>query len=232
MKVVFLDVETTGLDPSKDRVVEIGAALYCAVQERVLRAINFLVNDDTIKISEEITAINGISQAMLDESGVDFHSVLPLLTDNFVDKATYLCAHNAPFDRAFLEAELKRFNYAVWEKPWIDTSVDLPLPKTITTRKLTHLAAEHDFVNPFPHTAMSDVLTMQKIFSKYSFGKIVERQASPNVLVTALVDYANREKASSKGFRWNAEKKKWQKNLKQTDFIVEQPVWDFEVQVE
>lgn len=231
MRILFLDVETTGLNPLEDRVVEIGANLYCTDTKRTLRSCSFLTTDDTIKISPQITAINKISQEMLDKNGVDFKSVLPLLTDNFVRRSDFLCAHNAPFDRGFLEAELKRFGYPIWNKPWIDTCVDLPFPETLTTRKLTYLAVEHGFLNPFPHTALSDVLTTQKILGEYDVAKIISRSETPNITIVALVDYANREKASKRGYRWAAGTKRWMKVIKETELALEREAAGFEIEV-
>lgn len=232
MRILFLDTETTGLDPKVDRVVEIGASLYCAEEKRVLRSAGFFTNDDTIKISPEISAINKIYQATLDTWAVDFKSIFDLLENNFVKKANYLCAHNAPFDKKFIEAELDRMNRPAWTLPWIDTSVDLPYPERMTTRKLTHLACEHEFLNPFPHTALSDTLTCQRIFSMYKLGDILVRAQSPNITVRACVDYANREKASKRGYRWNPGEKKWLKNIKQFDLEKELKDCGFEVEVQ
>lgn len=232
MKILFLDVETTGLDPTIHRVVEIGASLFCSDENRLLRSICFITNDDSIEISPEITAINKISQSTIDNHGVDFKSVFPLLTDNFVTKADFLCGHNSPFDRAFIESELKRLGMSAWPTPWIDTAVDIPYPQNIQTRKLTHLAAEHEFLNPFPHTALSDVLTTYRIFSEYNISDILERQASPTIWVQALVDYANREKASKRGYRWNATQKKWLRQIKTFELEREKKAVEFEVEVQ
>ncbi len=232
MKILFVDCETTGLDPVKDRIVEIGASLYCGDEERVLRSTCFITNDDTVQISPEISAINKVSNKMLTDYGVDFKSVFYLLRDNFVGKCDYLAAHNAPFDKSFIEMELIRAEQPLWTKPWIDTASDLPFPASIQTRKLTHLAAEHNFLNPFAHTAMGDVLTMLTIFGKYPLDKILKRQASENLIIQADVDYANRAKASSRGYRWNPAKKRWLKKIKADELDFEKANADFAIQVE
>lgn len=232
MKILFIDCETTGLSPTADRIVEIGASLYCATSDRLVRSICFITHDDTIQISPEISAINKISQQMLDEYGVDFKSVFYLLRDNFVGKADYICAHNAPFDKSFIEAELDRASLPFWTKPWIDTAVDIPYPTTMTTRKLVYLAAEHNFLNPFPHTALSDVLTTYKVFSQYLLTEIERRQKSPTIQIRAEVDYANREKASKRGYRWNPTFKKWLKNIKEFELENERKSSDFSISIE
>ncbi len=232
MRILFLDCETTGLNPKVDRIVEIGASLYCSDSERLLRTISFITDDGTIKISPEISAINKITQEMLNNENTDFASVFSLLEDNFVARCDYLCAHNSPFDKAFIEAELSRAGYAIWERPWIDTAVDIPYPSSMQTRKLVHLASEHSFVNPFPHTALSDVLTMYRVFKSYPIADIIKRQGSPTILIRAEVDYANREKASKRGYRWNPVLKRWQKNIKAMELELEQSSSDFQISIE
>lgn len=232
MKVLFLDVETTGLDHKSDRVVEIGASLYCTIQHRVLKSICFLTADDTVKITAEISSINKITQKMLERDAVTYNSILKTLTEAFVESADYLCAHNATFDKSFLESELERAKLPKWEKPWLDTLTDIPYPESITTRKLTHLAAEHNFLNPFPHTAMSDVLTTQKIFSHYKIDDIVKRSKTPNVIIWALVDYASRDKAKKFSFRYEPTSKRWYKKMKQDEFEKEKSKYDFNIKIE
>lgn len=231
MKILFVDTETTSLDPKTGRIVEIAASLYCSQENRLIRSLCFILSDDTIKITPEITAINGITQKAIDELGVDFRSVFPLLYNNFVEKSDYLCAHNVPFDCAFIEAENERFGFPKWEKPWIDTSVDLPYPFSITTRKLTHLAAEHGFLNPFPHTALADVLTAYAIFTEYELGDILKRQGSPTILIAAMVDYANRIKASGRGYRWNPSLKRWTKFIKTNELEAEKKLCNFDIEL-
>lgn len=231
MLILFTDVETTGLDPKIDRVVEVGASLYCTEHRRILRSFCVLLGDDTVRMSPEISKINLITNSMLDNHAFKPKESLEVLNDAFIYQADYLCAHNAPFDRSFLEAEFLRFGMELLEKPWIDTCVDLPYPDSIKTRKLTHLASEHGFLNPFPHTALSDTLTCQRIFSMYSLEEIFKRAQSPNITIRALVDYGNREKASKRGYRWNPEQKRWLKQIKQFDLDKEQKDSDFEIEV-
>ncbi len=96
MKFVAFDLETTGIKPREDRIVEIGAVLFdgsCAVT-----GYGTLV-DPGIPISPDASAVNGITDEMVkgkpriaDVLGgfADFCGDLPLV------------AHNAPFDFKFL----------------------------------------------------------------------------------------------------------------------------------
>lgn len=231
MNILFLDTETTGLNSQEHRVVEVCAALYSAEYDRVLRAISFLVTDGTFVIGKEITDINGISNEMLSSHSITYDSLFKSLTDSFVAQCDYIVAHNAPFDKAFIEEELRRCKLPVWDKQWVDSVVDVPYSDKISSKKLVHLAAEHGFVNPFPHVALGDVLTLAKIVTQYSAKDILKRANTPTLKIIAQVDYNSRTKASSKGFKWDAESKRWIRLVKQCDLDELRKTFDFEIKI-
>jgi len=99
--IIVLDFETTGLYPAKgDRVIEIGAVLLR--DQEIVDRFQSLVNPGFF-VNSEIESITGITNAMLGDAPpaedvmgqfVKFIGTHPLV------------AHNASFDRSFLEAEL------------------------------------------------------------------------------------------------------------------------------
>lgn len=105
--IVMLDFETTGLSPAMgDRITEVAALRIVngAVTERYVSLINC-----NARIPSFITALTGISQAMVD-SAPPVRRVLPELLD-FIGSDT-LSAHNASFDEKFLVAEAERLDLA------------------------------------------------------------------------------------------------------------------------
>ena len=113
--------------------------------------------------------------------------------------------------------------------PLSDTSIVLSLPKSLKTRTLTQLACENCFLNPFPHRAISDCLTAMKLLQAYDW-KMVEALAnSPSMTIRANVSYDDRAKASERGYRWNAEKKIWFKEIKQMNLDEEMQGCPFKV---
>ena len=99
--VIVLDFETTGLYPANgDRVIEIGAVLLR--DQIIVDRFQSLVNPGFL-VNREIESITGISNAMLD--GAPSASVVMEQFLKFIS-AYPLIAHNASFDRSFLEAEL------------------------------------------------------------------------------------------------------------------------------
>ncbi|MBU1169388.1 MAG: 3'-5' exonuclease [Proteobacteria bacterium] len=103
--VVVLDFETTGLSPTMgDRAIEIGAVL---VEEgRVTDRFQELMNPG-FRISGFIESYTGITNAML-RNAQPCDEVMDRFA-NFI-QGHNLVAHNASFDRRFLDAELERIN--------------------------------------------------------------------------------------------------------------------------
>jgi DNA polymerase-3 subunit epsilon len=225
MLVLGLDFETTGLNTECDRITEVGAVLWDTTKAEPLALMSALMAGvDYPPLSTEIQSLTGITQAKLDVLGrqpaVVFDELLRLMA-----RSTLVVAHNGTkFDRPLFEAELRRQARCVddWrEWPWLDTSVDVPYAERITTRKLTHLAAEHGFVNPFPHRAVFDVLTMLTILSRYDIDEVLTISREPSVDLLAHTEVPWRDNgvstglAKARGYRWDGGRKTWTKTVKQ-----------------
>lgn len=101
--VIVLDFETTGMSPGQgDRAIEIGAVKVAAGQ--VVDRFQGLMNPG-LRVSAFIEGLTGISNEML-AAAPDCAEVM----DEFADfiAGHDLVAHNASFDRRFLDAELTR----------------------------------------------------------------------------------------------------------------------------
>jgi DNA polymerase-3 subunit epsilon len=100
---VVVDTETTGGSSSHGhRLTEVAAVRIR--DGRVVDRFASLVNPERT-IPPEITRLTGITNAMVAKAPA-FDSVAPDLLD-FLGTSV-IVAHNAPFDRAFLDAELRR----------------------------------------------------------------------------------------------------------------------------
>jgi DNA polymerase-3 subunit epsilon len=101
--VVVLDFETTGLSPTQgDRAIEIGAVQIR--QGQITDRFQSLMNPG-MPVSSFIESYTGISNEMLDDAPPS-RQVMKHFADFVGDQD--LVAHNASFDRRFMEAELKR----------------------------------------------------------------------------------------------------------------------------
>ncbi len=101
--VVILDFETTGLSPDQgDRAIEIGAVRL--VNGEIKDQFQALM-DPGFRVTSFIEDYTGISNSMLAEAD-SCKQVMSEFADYIADDN--LIAHNASFDRRFLDAELLR----------------------------------------------------------------------------------------------------------------------------
>ncbi|MBW8271186.1 DNA polymerase III subunit epsilon [Caldovatus aquaticus] len=101
---VLLDTETTGLDPALgDRILEI-AAIELVNLVPTGRVLHHLLDPER-EVPEEATRVHGFTAAML-RGKPKFADILDELLAFLADDP--IVAHNAPFDFAFLDAELAR----------------------------------------------------------------------------------------------------------------------------
>jgi len=110
---LILDTETTGLDVQADDVIELGMVLfeYAPATGRVYRVVDTFdeLRDPGRHIPAEITAMTHITDDMVRGRAIDVTAV-----DGFVARATLIIAHNAAFDRPFVEKQWDVFA----TKPW------------------------------------------------------------------------------------------------------------------
>ena len=109
---LFVDVETTGLDPERHEIIELAMVPFTYSRDGRIFTTGepfHQLNEPREPISAEITAITGITPEMVAGHELDSHAV-----EAFVESADLIVAHNAGFDRRFLE----NFSPAFEVKPW------------------------------------------------------------------------------------------------------------------
>lgn len=103
-KLAFVDIETTGMRSSSDRIIEIG--ILRVEDNKLVKAYQSLINPQSY-LPKEITSLTGITSADL-EHAPTFRSVKDEIVE-ILDGCTFV-AHNVRFDYAFLKQELLREN--------------------------------------------------------------------------------------------------------------------------
>ncbi len=209
MLVLGLDLETSGLDKTECDILEFGAALWNVEEKRPVYLFSQFNCDFQSEVPPMIENLIGLKASEVKKWGKPLRECLNELT-KLMEAAEYIVAHNGTgFDKPFLEHTYKSVGMKMPEKIWIDTQIDLPFPDGMGTRKLSYLAAEHGFINPFPHRAITDVLTTLKLMSQYDFETVVSVASTPLVQVIAQVSYDERHKPRQAGFRWDSQRKFW-----------------------
>jgi DNA polymerase III subunit epsilon len=108
-----VDVETTGTNPDRDRIIELGVCLfeYGRHDGRIYKVLGSWewFEDPGIPIPPQITNITGITDEMVAGHCIDDRAVSGLL-----GRVVLVIAHNAAFDRRFLERRLPAFATKHW----------------------------------------------------------------------------------------------------------------------
>jgi DNA polymerase III subunit epsilon len=108
-----VDVETTGMNPDRDKIIELGISLfeYDRQNGRIYKVLGSWewFEDPGFPISPEITTITGITDEMVAGHRIDDHAANDLL-----GRVVLVIAHNADFDRRFLEKRLPVFATKHW----------------------------------------------------------------------------------------------------------------------
>jgi len=227
----FIDFETTGLDTEKDEAVEFCAMVYEPVSRRYLKTFEgFFQATYTEKSKAMLNDLCGLDVAyipiLLDDDHEQFNAFCSLIKCGAI---THLVAHNAPFDRAFFDRCCKKILGHTIEVTWIDSSADFPFRDGIKTKRLSYLAADHGFLNPFAHRAFADCLTLYGITKQYDWQDILKYSLIPTVRIQAMVSYADKDKAKNAGFRWDDKTKAWYVEIKKTYNAIEDLGYDFPV---
>lgn len=212
MIVVGLDLESTGLDKTKDRPIEVGLALWTTKFNRSLDTRAFLVQSDGVKVTDEITQITGITQTMCDNFG---YSVEEGYDESmyFIDRAEAIVAFNGVrFDVPMYQQWAKRLNKQFPDKLVIDPYTDLPM----RGQELITMCAKMGFLYD-PHEAGADVGAMLRLMGKFDFEVVLTRAKSPTVVVQSTQRRNENEKAKKHKFRWNPGRQIWWKAVKEID---------------
>lgn len=147
---VCFDIETTGLSPEQDKIIEIGAL---KVKEgKVIDKFSEFINP-YIPLSKKITDLTGITDDML--AGAKSEEVA---VGQFVEfaKDYVLMGHNIMFDYSFTKVAAKRMGLT-FDKAGIDTlAISKKLLNDLPSKSLTNLCLHYGIENKRAHRAYED----------------------------------------------------------------------------
>ena len=115
MKVLGIDVETTGLSTTKDQIVELGLVLWDWERKTPL-IMQSLIRRPSIPMNPQAAKITGIKPEDFDHAYPD--DFIQKIFSSMIDKADYFMAHNARFDKSFVVAGFPELDLD--NNRWID----------------------------------------------------------------------------------------------------------------
>jgi DNA polymerase III epsilon subunit family exonuclease len=182
MDFIAFDLETTGIQPKNDAIVEIGAVRFCNGTPGETFCI--LINPGR-PIPPEASAVNGITDEMVaDQPGIE--TVLTDLADFCGDLP--LVAHNAPFDFKFLLAAVEKHRARAPKGIVLDScQLARVVFPGMFNYKLGTLVRHFGFPNGTFHRAEED-----SVYCGLLFARIVEalEKTGQPASVPALLDLA------------------------------------------
>ena len=237
--VVVLDTETTGLDASKEKIIELALLKVQVDMDTGLPVGEVTVYDELedpgIPIPKEVEKITGINSAMVAGKQLDEARIAALMQG--VD---LVIAHNAGFDRPFVESRLPYFNQLAWACSFADISWK---DQGRSSAKLESLAqamgyfydahrAEVDChallavlavtlpVTPAPIAV--DLVTPSGTGLAWLIGKA---QHPTYRLQATNAPFDAKDKLKARGYRWNSEQKVWHTRLDSPHALQEECAW-------
>ncbi|MDN3018257.1 exonuclease domain-containing protein [Paenibacillus sp. BSR1-1] len=165
---LILDVETTGLGPTTDEVIELALKLFSYRTDtgeiiEIIEEDSFLrepLKNTALRNYDRAYRVHGIPYEMV--KGKSFHDGK---IKTYFHRADSVFAHNASFDRSFLFHMYPEVNDLKWyctmrNVPW--KSYGFPNGKLLT------LLEAHEITNYQTHRAMDDITYLMELLKKSS----------------------------------------------------------------
>ncbi|HPN37419.1 MAG TPA: exonuclease domain-containing protein [Melioribacteraceae bacterium] len=158
---VVLDVETTGLAPHTNKVIEIG--LVKVVNGKIVDTLKTFFNPES-QLPSEITKLTGITDYDLTDAPY-FYSFITAI-NNFIGNSI-IVAHNSSFDISFLKAEYERV-LEVFPNNMILCTLKLSrkLFPFLKSKRLSDVAKHLKIKHKDLHRALSDATLTAKVLIK------------------------------------------------------------------
>jgi DNA polymerase III subunit epsilon len=210
--VLIVDTETTGL-LATDRVIEIGGLLYSVKHQATIAQVSFLLPAE----SNAAERINRIPAALLlDMPTLHMRHSSDMLA-YMMDEAEFFVAQSAEFDRGFLVPM-----DPIWDsRPWLCTKDDFQWPQSAKPGgSLVNVALEHGIGVGTAHRALTDCMLIAELFTRQKrvvLDEMFRMAQRPKFWFRARVDFAENGLAREAGFRWNPDRKFWERKMAEAD---------------
>ena len=227
-RAAIVDTETTGTDSTADKVIELAIVVfeYCHATGTVGRVLETYdaLEDPGMPIPPSSTAIHGITDAMVVGQHID-----DLRVSRLLESVGIVIAHNAGFDRKFLEPRLPVFASLPWgcswqEVPWSDAG--------IASSKLEYLAYRYGFFYD-GHRAETDCRALLEVLSQ-PFGTtggnalklLLDSARMPSYRLWANNSpFDTKDALRQRGYWWDASRRCWSVEVRSQDAVQEELAW-------
>lgn len=181
----FLDIETTGGNPQRDRITEIGIRFWRAGE--VVGEWQTLLNPE-MRISGFIERLTGISNELVADAP-RFSDIADELEQQLA--GVIFVAHNARFDYGFIKSEFRKLGRAFSARVLCTVRLSRALYPEHRRHNMDALIARHSLPQVERHRAMGDVSAMLAFFEhtlvehnaeavNQAIQRLLQRQSTPS----------------------------------------------------
>ena len=215
VKVCFLDLETTGLNKDSCKIIEF-AGKVTAIDKDSGELLGIVdeyesFNDPEESLEPEIVRITGITDEIVAGHSIDWESVSRVLNN-----ADIIVAHNASFDRSFMD----RYLPLSQDKVWVCSVGDINWPERgFGARGQEILCIWHGFYYE-SHRAMYDVDALIHLVTHNTEGsdnavlELIENAAKPTYKIAAVSSpFETKDILRARKYRWDPANRYWWKNI-------------------
>lgn len=205
--VVFLDTETTGMNPMTDKIIELGMVRCTFSKDRkCLLSVDRIFDayeDPKMPIPDEITKLTGITNDMVCNQRFNEDVIL-----SFVADGPLMVAHNARFDRPFVD---RRFSS--WQPlPWACSQKEVNWAQLgFNGFKLEFLVQSQGYFYD-AHRACNDCLALCHLMylKPQAFAMLYDSSLCKAYRIEAhKAPFDKKDTLKSAGYNWDPKEKVW-----------------------
>ncbi len=227
-RVLILDTETTGLSHESDRIIEL-AMLLVSVDATTGRPFGPVetfegFEDPGMPIPEVAKQVTGITDEMVRGQRLDDARVQAL-----IERADLVVAHNAGFDRPFVEARFPGFAH----KPWACSFADIDWKaQGAESAKLGALAQDRGWFYD-AHRALVDCHALLQVLaspqadgSGTGLARLIAAASRPSYKLRATgAPFEAKDLLKARGYRWDAAARVWGCSLGSDEALEAERAW-------
>jgi len=227
LKAAILDTETTGTNQIIDKIIELGIVIveYAPDTGEVYRVLETFdeLEDPGVPIPPESTQIHNITDEMVRGKRIDDGAVERLLSD-----VSLIIAHNASFDRGFFEARLPFLQKKAWacsysQIPWKAEGFGSAGLEFIAYRFGFHFTGHRASLDC--HALLEVLQSDLPVSGMKVFKMLLDKARSQDIKVWALNSpFETKDKLKERGYRWDGERKLWNKAVT-NDALINEVDW-------
>ncbi len=220
-----LDVETTGLNQESDEIIELAVRQFIFNKEtgEILASTKSYssFSDPGFPIPPEIQNITGINDEMVQGQSINWEDV-----DTLLNECQIIIAHNARFDRPFIDKKSK----VSPDKAWACSLKQIDwAAKGFTSSKLELLNIYHGFFTG-SHRAINDVDALIYLVSlpddqnktPYLLELITNARRLTTQVVAIGAPFESKDLLKVRGYQWDNVNRYWNKIIFKDDVNSEQ----------